>query len=167
MRNLKEYPGKDPIFIDANIFLYHAFDGLPGASAFLERVESTGIKAFTSALVLEEVLFKLLLQAVSADLGSASLPEIKKALENPTCRKKAVIPVKQYAGYLDVLKDCGMGVLDLTDADIRESLMVTEDTGLITADSAHLAVMKKRGISHIATADRDFLRARGITVWTP
>lgn len=39
--------------------------------------------------------------------------------------------------------------------------------GLITADAAHLAVMERKGIQHIATADNDFVSVPDITVWSP
>ena len=39
-RNLKDFAGKDPIFIDANIFLHHAFDSDAMSVEFLVGVES-------------------------------------------------------------------------------------------------------------------------------
>ncbi|GFP19953.1 hypothetical protein HKBW3S03_01457, partial [Candidatus Hakubella thermalkaliphila] len=49
-KNLKDFRGKEPIFIDANIFLHHAFDVNPVSVEFLKKVESFDLKAYTSAL---------------------------------------------------------------------------------------------------------------------
>jgi len=37
---------------------------------------------------------------------------------------------------------------------------------LIT-DAAHVAVMRERGIRHLATADADLFNIEGIMAWTP
>ena len=53
--NLNGFTGRDQIFIDANIFLHHAFNVNDVSVQFLSRVEAQDIRAATSALVLEEV----------------------------------------------------------------------------------------------------------------
>lgn len=72
-KNLKDFKGKEGIFIDANIFLHHAFDMNPISVEFLKTVESFNLKAFTSALVIEEVMFKLVMQSASNFLGKVTL----------------------------------------------------------------------------------------------
>lgn len=44
-KSLKGFSGKEPIFIGANIFLYHAFDTNPASIEFLQRVETQDFKA--------------------------------------------------------------------------------------------------------------------------
>ena len=71
--SLASYDASAPIFIDANIFLFHAFDDdkFGGtATAFLARVENQEIEALTSSLVIDEVLFKILVQEAAAHLQS-------------------------------------------------------------------------------------------------
>lgn len=41
------------------------------------------------------------------------------------------------------------------------------EVGLLITDVTHVAVMRERGISHLATADADLFSIEGITVWTP
>ncbi|GFP25587.1 hypothetical protein HKBW3S43_01177 [Candidatus Hakubella thermalkaliphila] len=72
-KNLKDFRGKEPIFIDANIFLHHAFDVNPVSVEFLKKVESFDLKAYTSALVIEEVTFKLIMQSASNFLDKVTL----------------------------------------------------------------------------------------------
>jgi len=158
MGNLREFQGAEAIFIDANVFLHHAFDGRPGAADFLARVESKGLRAYTSTLVLEEVMYILLIQAA----GKADRDG--KAGED---RKSAIRSVRRYFEYLGVLKACGLRVLDLTDADVSAALDIVSEAGLASADACHAAVMRRKGISHIATADGDFRRLAGVAVWTP
>jgi hypothetical protein len=55
--SLASYDASAPIFIDANIFLFHAFDDdrFGGtATAFLARVENQEIEALTSSLVIDD-----------------------------------------------------------------------------------------------------------------
>jgi predicted nucleic acid-binding protein len=35
------------------------------------------------------------------------------------------------------------------------------------ADAAHLAVMERKGISHMASSDSDYMAVSNITLWTP
>ena len=64
-KNLAEFKGTHPIFLGANIFLFHAFDSNEIAVDFLKKIEIEGFKVYTSSLVLEEVFFKLTLQSAS------------------------------------------------------------------------------------------------------
>ena len=56
LKRINDFSGKAPIFIDANIFLHHAFNTNQNSVEFLKKVESSGLKGYTSALVLEEVV---------------------------------------------------------------------------------------------------------------
>ena len=46
-------PAPWTIFIDANIFLHHAFYVNPALVEFLKKVESSDLKAYISAMVME------------------------------------------------------------------------------------------------------------------
>jgi predicted nucleic acid-binding protein len=166
-KNLKDFKGKEAIFIDANIFLHHAFDSNPTSVDFLKTVESFSLKAFTSALVIEEVMFKLVIQSASNYLGRVTLQGVKKFLKDSRSREKVFKPVAEYREYLDTLKDFGLGVLDLTDKDMALAIEKAKAYGLIMADAAHLAIMERKEISHIASSDNDFKAVSNITLWTP
>jgi len=134
---------------------------------FLKRVESSDIKAYTSALVIEEVIFKLTMQSASNLLDRVTLQGVKASLKNPQKRERVFGPVIRYREYIDTLRNFGMVVLDLTDKDLAEAVQLTNKYGLITADAAHLAVMIRRGIKHIASNDSDFKVVDNITLWMP
>lgn len=73
----------------------------------------------------------------------------------------------EYRGYIDTLKNFGLIVLDLTDKDMITALQKAKRYGLITADAAHIAVMERKGITHIASSDSDFKGVDEITLWSP
>ncbi len=166
-KNLKDFDRKDAIFIDANIFLHHAFDINPISVGFLKKIESFDFKAYTSALVLEEVSFKLLMQSASNFLGRMTLQGVKSLLKDDRKRKQVLSPVVEYMKYIELLKECGMAIIDLKGRDMIIAIQKARVYGLITADAAHLAVMERKGVRHMATGDNDFKVVADITVWSP
>lgn len=166
-KNLKDFKGKEAIFIDANIFLHHAFDINAASVEFLKNVESFNLKAYTSALVIEEVTFKLTMQSASNFLDRVTLQKVKVILKDTKNKEKVFKPILEYRGYIDTLKDFGLVVLDLTDKDMAAAIHKAKTYGLITADAAHIAVMKRKGITHMASSDSDFKAVNNITLWMP
>lgn len=166
-KNLRDFNSKEPIFIDANIFLHHAFDINHVSVEFLNRAELHNLKIYTSSLVLEEVSFKLLMQSASNFLDKVTVPKVKAILYNEKKRAQVFDPVLKYMDYIAFLKESGMTVLELKDSDIMMALQKTAKHGLITADAAHYAVMERKGIRHIATSDNDFKNVPGLILWMP
>ena len=167
LKKLNDFNEKKLIFIDANIFLYHAFNFGDACVDFLQKVESGFIKAATSSLVLEEVFFKLLLQSASNFIEKVTVDNLKNALQNDTVKQQILKPVGEYRKYIRILKDTGMTIFELKGEDILLAIDKTEANGLIIADAAHLVIMQKRGIVHLASADNDFLSVTDIIQWSP
>ena len=166
-KNLRDFEGTSAIFIDATVFLQHAFDTNPVSVGFLNRIELSNIKAYTSALVLEEVSYKIMMQSASNFLEKVSVKHVKKLLENQRNRGKVLTPLIEYMEYISKLQEAGLNVIDLRSNDIKQAAQLSKDHGLITADAAHLAVMLRKSIHHIATEDYDFSLVPNITVWSP
>lgn len=167
LKSLKDFQGEEAIFIDANIFLHHAFDVNPISIEFLKRVESDNFKAYTSALVMEEIAFKLIMQSASNFLDKVTLQTVKTFLRDDGNREKVFRPVEKYREYINNLKDFGLTILDLTDRDMVIAIQKARTFGLITADAAHIAVMERKGIAHIASSDIDLKAVSSITLWSP
>ena len=167
LKNLRDFKGSSAVFIDATIFLHHAFDSNPVSVEFLSRIETTNIKAYTSALVLEEVSYKIMMQSASNFIERVTVRHVKKFLEKPKHRAKTLSPLIEYMDYIDKLREAGMVVIDLKGSDIKDAARLAKDNGLITADAAHLAVMLRKSIHHITTEDTDFAAVPDITVWSP
>lgn len=166
-KDLRDFEVGSPVFIDATIFLHHAFDTNPVSVEFLNQIELSNIKAYTSALVLEEVSYKIMMQSASNYLERVTVRHAKKLFENPKNRGKVLSPLIEYINYLDKLQEAGLNIIDLKGADVKQAAHYAKDSGLITADAAHLAVMFRKSIHHIATEDSDFTAVPNITVWCP
>lgn len=166
-KDLRDFEGSGPVFIDSTIFLHHAFDTNPISVEFLNRIELSNIKAYTSALVLEEVSYKIMMQSASNYLERVTVQHVKKFLKNPKNRGKVLSPLIEYMDYVDKLQEAGMSVIDLKGNDMKQAAHHAKDNGLITADAAHLAVMSRKSIRHIATEDADFMVVPDIIVWSP
>ncbi len=166
-KDLRDFEGNSSIFIDATILLHHAFDTNTVSVEFLNRIELSHIKAYTSALVLEEVSYKVMMQSASNYLERVTVQHVKKFFETPKNRGKVLSPLLEYMDYIDKLQEAGMTVIDLKGIDMKQAVRHAKDNGLITADAAHLAVMLRKSIHHIATEDSDFAAVPNITVWSP
>jgi predicted nucleic acid-binding protein len=108
----------DTIFLDANILLFHAFaDPRHGEAArrFLERVELAHVNVVTSVLVENEVLFKILLQEAAGHLDNPAVWNVRRALwVNPTFREQVHRPARRYLGYIGMLTNRGLTLVDVT-----------------------------------------------------
>jgi predicted nucleic acid-binding protein len=167
VRSLNDFGEKRPIFIDANIFLYHAFNTNNDAVDFLQKVESSSFKASTSSLVLEEVFFKLLMQSASNFIEKVTVEKVKSVLRDDTRREAILKPLAEYRKYIEILEDAGMKVFDLMGKDVLAATEASGRHNLLVADAAHLAVMERKKIDHLASGDRDFAVVPDITVWSP
>jgi len=168
--NLADFTADEPIFIDANIFLFHAFDDKEhgdAATAFLTRVENAEVEAVTSSLVIDEVLFKILTQAAAAHLEKPTIWNIKKLLKQETISQVVYEPVLKYRAYLESLAFLGMKIVEVTGEHLFAATDIGSRYGLLITDAAHIAVMKWQRINHLATADADFFDIDGITAWRP
>jgi len=105
LRSLKDFTGKEAIFIDANIFLHHAFNTNTTSIEFLKKVESLDMKAYTSTLVLEEIIFKLIMQSASNFIDRVTIDVVKHLLRDNKNREKVLAPVEKYMNYINTLKD--------------------------------------------------------------
>lgn len=161
----------ESIFIDANIFLFHAFnDRTRGAEAtgFLRRVEMGALRAVTSALVLDEVFFKISQQEAASLLGRPAIWHIKDRLvKDPSFRLAMYKPVLSYRTYIELLMSRGMSVLDVTADHMLKAAEIAGQEGLLITDAVHVAVMREHRIVDLATDDKDLWRVSGLTAWAP
>jgi len=167
VQNLNDFGERKPIFIDANIFLYHAFNTNNAAAGFLQRVELSSFKASTSSLVLEEVFFKLLMQSASNYIETVTVKRVKSILRDDARREAILQPLIEYRKYIGVLGDAGKKVFDLRGEDVLAGIEASEKYKLLVADAAHLAVMRRNKIEHLASGDNDFSTIPDITLWSP
>jgi|YelNatPaOPRAMG01_1025707.scaffolds.fasta_scaffold83478_2 Predicted nucleic acid-binding protein, contains PIN domain len=170
MPRLYDFDLNEPIFIDANIFLFHAFDDPDygeAATNFLTAIEEGHIRGVTSPLVLDEVFFKILVQEAAAELAKPTIWNIRKALKDPAFTRRVNAPVRKYKSYIEDLILLGLDVPEVTANIMFAAADISADTGLFITDASHVALMRERGITHIASDDDDFALIPDLTLWKP
>ncbi|MFB0534038.1 MAG: type II toxin-antitoxin system VapC family toxin [Anaerolineae bacterium] len=119
IQQLADFVADAPIFVDANIFLFHVFDDEEhgkAATSFLTRIENEETEALTSSLVIDEVFFKILVQEAAAHLKRPTIWNIKRAMKEKAFVEKVYAPVLEYKTYLESLAFLGMKVMEVTGA---------------------------------------------------
>jgi len=160
-----------PIFVDANIFLFHAFahpQHGDAARRFLERVELAEVNAVTSVLVENEVLFKILVQEAAGRLTHSTIWNVRRALRDDLAfREQVYRPARQYLGYIEALTHKGMMLVNITAGQMQRAVDLGRQLGLLITDATHVATWQAQGIVHVATDDEDLWRVPGVTAWGP
>jgi len=167
VKKLIDLPKDSIVFIDTNIFLHHAFDINHFSIEFLKRVEKGAVKAHTSALVVEELFFKLLMQQASNFLEKVSVEKVKTLLKDERKREDIFESIFHYLKYIDTLQNLGLKILEIRDKDLNMAIHLAKKWGIITADAFHLAVMQRKGIVQLVSDDSDFERVKDVTLWRP
>jgi uncharacterized protein len=125
------------IYLDANFFILCNFDsGSRGNSAReIQRKISEGLKASTSVLALDEVMWVLIRN-----------------------RKKEVLRET----IEDIFALPNLSILDVAGPTALDALDHIENEDLKPRDAFHVAIMKSNKVNEIVSDDRDFDRVSGI-----
>jgi predicted nucleic acid-binding protein len=161
---LLEIPDGEKVFIDANIFLYSAFDH----SAFgrncrdlLTRVENKEIRGCSSDFVLGEVFHKLTVAEISSVYGV----EVRKAKKLFKERPEIIDELKIVWVEMELIKSFNLGLLE--GSLFPDFVVLSRRYSLMAADAIHLSMMRLNEVTNIATNNNDFERVEGITQWKP
>ncbi len=149
---LAEIPRAAPVFVDANVFIYHFAGQSDECAAFLARVEAGDVQGITSQPVLLEVAHRLMvLEAVEQGLGGGNNPATRLARQPELVRR-----LSKY--HFSVLKIPQMGVETLPfPADFLIGSQEYRQTyGLLVNDSLVPLQMREAGVSLLASADAAF-----------
>lgn len=160
---LDEIPDESTVFLDANIFVYYFTGASVSCRALLDRCATGAVHGLTSLTVLLEVAHRLMIiEAQQKGLIRGRNPAQKLA-ESPEIVKKLDLYEEQ------VLKISRMGVEveEVTMEDFTSSLAWRKRAGLLTLDSLILAVMERRQVCNIASADKGFEQAGRIQLFFP
>jgi|SRR3990172_432862 len=164
---LSSLPKNSSVFIDANIFIFTILAHprfKESCEKFLISVENKEYKSFTSTLVLNEVIHKLMLtEAVrkyslrtehDAYLLLKQKPEVIKGL------------TVTWANF-ESLKSYPIAILTPGDSFPDSAAEISKSYGLLISDAVHSAVCREHKIENIATSDADFERVDFLKVWKP
>lgn len=163
--HLGSIPTGTSAFIDANLFHFYLRgprEVRKGSAKFLERVEKGEISGYTSTLVLDELMYKILLRKIEEKHKQNPLIIIEKDFEeigrNSSHVKEAIDLV---------LGISGLNVLDVTKEDLEHAPDLMELFSLLPRDAVHLSVMVNHRIVDMVSSDNDFDRVKDLTRWTP
>lgn len=160
---LAELLDGDSVFVDANVFIYHFGGRSLACKTFLERCARRELLGCTSTPILAEVRHRLMIaEAIAKGLVTAKTA-VRKLGEIPELVKQ----LTQYQGDVDKICQMNLTILALTPEIMRLSAEVRKAEGLLTNDSLVVACMRAQGLTKVATANGDFDKVSGITVYKP
>jgi len=160
---LSRLPRGSRVFIDSNIFTYHLSGHSrfgPPSSSFLERVETGYYRAYVNDTIFSEVLLNFIKSEFYRAKKIRPSEAVKRVKKSPALLEKI-----DFNPLLDLIESLKLGVIssDFPPEEIAELVR----TGLLPNDALHVLAMRKAGLRHIATNDRDFGKIKGIKVWKP
>ncbi len=152
-------------FVDANIFVYHFVElGRVSAAcrALLGQVLRTQVDAVSTSACLADTVHRVM--AIEAQtrfqLGGGAAAWLQRHPERIT----------ELSAFRDAAVQLGLLPLRLLPVDARtiiDAAEVSSRHGLLTNDAIVVALMRRHGITHLASNDDDFDRVPGLTVWKP
>jgi len=164
-RPLADLPKGKVVFVDSNIF--HFFLRGPGSlqracTAFLERIEAKEIKGYTSALVLDELIYKILLKKVEEKHRKNPLVVLQDHPEEVSVHSREIRRAVEIVLGIEALD-----VLAVEKSHIEDAVDQMQKHSVLPRDAIHLSVMSSLNCHDIASADGDFDRVADIIRWTP
>jgi predicted nucleic acid-binding protein len=166
---LVDYDSREPIFIDANIYLDYALANpqtYKPIEEFFEKVEFLELDAVTSPCVLDEVSYVLLMYKGAKILKTEDHRKIgSKIKRDGDFAIRCYSVVDKFNEFLITLK--GQRIISVSRNDYDMASDLGKSYRLLPTDSLHAAVMKNNSIFNIATRDADFNRIKGIETWKP
>jgi predicted nucleic acid-binding protein len=162
VQSLTGIPAGSDIFIDANIFIYGLTNQSPQCVSLLERCsreEVTGVSLFeiVNEATHKFMLAEAVLRGVIATPSAAALR-----------RKYLKIPLLiDYWHETERILALNLLFFPTDEQVVRSAQPERQNAGVLTNDSMIISWMREYGIRYIATADKDFERATGITVFGP
>jgi len=162
-RPLPNVPAGSDIFIDANIFIYGLNNTSPQCRSLLERCsreEVTGISLFE---IVNEATHKFML-AEAKQKGLIPSPGYAAQLRN-NCQ--AIPTLIDYWRETERILALNLLFFSTDEQIVRGAYPERQQAQVLTNDSMILSWMREFGIQHLATSDKDFDRASGITVFAP
>jgi predicted nucleic acid-binding protein len=160
---LEDLPEGARVLVDANILIYH-FSGVSlECRAFLQRCEFRQVEALTGVHILLEVAHRLMvLEALHKGLITGGQPA-RKLKEQP----EVIKGLHEYNQAVQQIPRMRIRVRTITPAMVRASEAIRVQEGLMTNDSVTVALMRKMGVTDVATADADFNNVSHIRVYQP
>jgi len=160
---IEQISAGSPIFIDANIFIYHFTLQSASCARLLRRCQDSEIKGFTSVVCVAEMLHRLMIAEAIQKGYVTTGGAVKKLKENPEIVKK----LDRYQQAPGRLLEMKITILPATSEMMLRSKTIRQRYGLLTNDSLIVTTMKMNRFKTLASNDRDFANIPGIQLFKP
>lgn len=128
----------------------------------LHRIDKRENIGFTSSLVLDEVMYKILLKTIEGKHRRNPLDVIQKSVKEIGAQSSEI------RNALDIILGIeGLNVVPVDRSHIESTVDYLEKFSVLPRDAVHFSVMKSLDCVDIASSDGDFDRVEGINRWTP
>jgi predicted nucleic acid-binding protein len=159
---LARIPDGARVLVDANIVLYMLAHRSAQCREFLERCAAGAVEGWISTIVAAEVCHRRMMLEARAQGVVAANPAKDLGRKPAQVRK-----LSAYREEARALLGGGLFVETVLAADFHCALEFQHSHGFLTNDSLNLAVARRLGIRHMATADTHFDGVGGVGVFRP
>jgi predicted nucleic acid-binding protein len=159
-------PSGESVYLDANVFVYWLGPDPKFGNAcadLAERVEKNDVVAYISANDLSDVAHRLMTLEACATFGIPYAGVAKRLRRKPDDVRQLV----RFRRALDTIAKIGVRILDDTGSDVANAGDASRLHGLLSADGLIVALMRKHGLTAMASNDVDFDRVPGIVRYSP
>lgn len=161
--DINHLPAGTNCLVDTNVFLYHLAAQSNDCRQLLARIGRGEVSGYVTIPIIGEMLHKrMVIEAVNVDLVSGAKP-----FEKLKRHTRLITQLSDYITEITQLLRLPLTVIEVTEEDIRWSHTLRRAYGVLVIDSINLACAVRRGITHIATHDTDFLHIPNLNIWQP
>ena len=157
-------PSGTTVFLDANVFLYHALEARPSCALLFHRIKIRELRAATSTVVVGEVLHRLILAEAAERFR---LPSSRAALNLLRRHPEHVATLTSARDFVLQMPWLRIRTLSIAWREIVLAGELSQRHHLLTNDALIVATMTYHRLTHLATNDEDFRRVPHITIWRP
>lgn len=166
-----DIPKGERTYIDSPIWIIHHSKDLPlkkKCTEFLRAVELGNYRAFTSALVVDEVTYILLKQKASELLDETKHYKILEELKKDKDLFSQCWEIAQkHVNYILALEQKNVLRIITQMPELEMFSSTIDKYHLLPRNATHLSIILSLNIPNIVTTDQDFDKIDEIRVWKP
>lgn len=163
---LDQVPAGAPVFVDANILVYH-FQPHPGfglmCQRLLERIERQDAAGYTSTHLLGELAHRLMVIAAGTLPGWGGGKVLNRLKQHPDVVKQLSV----FQTAVESVLQSKIRVLAVPSGLVSTAASLSRQHGLLTMDALILALMRAHPLTHLASHDARFDGLSGLTRFAP
>lgn len=164
--NFATIPASADVFLDANTLVYH-FSAHPvfgpACVALLDRIERLELQGSMSSHILGEMAHRLMTIEGQQRFGWPAAGIANRLKRHPN----EVQQLSAHQRAIDEVRAIGIQVLPVEGADVSLAADVTQQFGLLANDALTVVIMRRFGLTLLASNDADFDRVPGLTRFAP